>query len=104
MCSRNLKIVWHPKLGVIATVMSTNNVPIRLTMRAGKLNKWLKMVFILVFEFRRCFRLFCTQACSSSHEMAPMVQKMKHPDNLLRNLKKRRLTSNYMSVKTHNDQ
>ena len=72
--------------------------------RAGELNKWLKMVFILVFEFRRCFRLFCTQACSSSHEMAPMVQKMKHPDNLLRNLKKRRLTSNYMSVKTHNDQ
>jgi len=77
---------------------------LREVSRAGKLNKWLKMVFILVFEFRRCFRLFCTQACSSSHEMAPMVQKMKHPDNLLRNLKKRRLTSNYMSVKTHNDQ
>ena len=42
-------------------------------MRAGELNKWLKMVFILVFEFRQCFSLFCMQACSSSHEMAPMV-------------------------------
>jgi len=27
--------------------------------RAGELNKWLKMVFIPVFEFRRCFWLFC---------------------------------------------
>ncbi len=44
------------------------------------------------------------QVCSSSHEMASMVQKMKHLDNLLRNLKKRGLTSNYVSAKTRNDQ
>jgi hypothetical protein len=30
-CSRNLKIVWRPKPGVIAAVTSANNVPIRLT-------------------------------------------------------------------------
>lgn len=36
------------------------------------------MVFILVFEFRRCFRLFRKQACSPSYERATMVQKMTH--------------------------
>jgi len=31
VCSRRLKIVWHPMPGVIAVVTSTNSVPVRLT-------------------------------------------------------------------------
>jgi len=60
------------------------------------------MVFILVFEFRRCFRLFCMQKCFPSCELTLMVQKVKKAVGLLRNLKKMGLTSNYMSVNTNN--
>ena len=63
--------------------------------------KWLKMVFIPVFELRRCFGLFCMRTCFSSREMTLIVQKVKQPVNRLRNLKKRVLASDYMFVKTY---
>lgn len=47
-CNKELKITWHPEPGVIAVVMSMNNVPIRLTEE-----RWLHII-----EYHRELELF----------------------------------------------